>query len=68
VAATCITWAIVEGQEVLRAGQGKLAMVPEGRGVFTRMTSGKPADGRLHRNDKGQIQADIDRCSRSSRA
>jgi branched-chain amino acid transport system ATP-binding protein len=38
VAARVLHGQSVEGQEVLRAGQGKLAMVPEGRGVFTRMT------------------------------
>ncbi|MCI1007606.1 ATP-binding cassette domain-containing protein, partial [Herbaspirillum sp. C7C8] len=40
----------------------KLAMVPEGRGVFTRMSIQENLlMGAYTSNDKGQIQADIDR-------
>ncbi|MBO16578.1 ABC transporter ATP-binding protein, partial [Herbaspirillum sp.] len=40
----------------------KLAMVPEGRGVFTRMSIQENLlMGAYTSNDKGQIQADVDR-------
>jgi branched-chain amino acid transport system ATP-binding protein len=37
----------------LGPGQEGLAMVPEGRGVFTRMTITETADGAYIRNDSG---------------
>jgi branched-chain amino acid transport system ATP-binding protein len=59
----------LKGKKSFELVKDKLAMVPEGRGVFTRMSIHENLlMGAYTSNDKGQIQADIDRGSRSSRA
>ncbi|EOA02094.1 ABC transporter ATP-binding protein [Herbaspirillum sp. BH-1] len=52
----------LKGKKSFELVKDKLAMVPEGRGVFTRMSIQENLlMGAYTSNDKGQIQADIDR-------
>lgn len=52
----------LKGKKSFELVKDKLAMVPEGRGVFTRMSIQENLlMGAYTNNDKGQIQADIDR-------
>ena len=52
----------LQGRKAFQLVQGKLAMVPEGRGVFTRMSIQENLlMGAYTRNDKAQIDADIER-------
>ena len=52
----------LQGRKAFQLVQGKLAMVPEGRGVFTRMSIQENLlMGAYTRNDKAQINADIER-------
>ena len=52
----------LEGTQSFRLVQQKLAMVPEGRGVFTRMTIHENLlMGAYTRNDKAAIEADIEK-------
>ena len=49
----------VPGHELIRRG---LALVPEGRGIFARLTVAENlAMGAYHRNDKAEIAADLER-------
>ncbi len=52
----------LKGKKSFELVKDKLAMVPEGRGVFTRMSIQENLlMGAYTSNDKGQIQADVDR-------
>ncbi|MCA1323474.1 ABC transporter ATP-binding protein [Herbaspirillum sp. alder98] len=52
----------LKGKKSFELVKDKLAMVPEGRGVFTRMSIQENLlMGAFTSNDRGQIQADIDR-------
>lgn len=52
----------LKGKKSFELVKDKLAMVPEGRGVFTRMSIQENLlMGAYTSNDKGQIQADIDK-------
>jgi branched-chain amino acid transport system ATP-binding protein len=52
----------LQGRKAFQLVQGKLAMVPEGRGVFTRMTIRENLlMGAYTQKDNAQIEADIDR-------
>ncbi|EJN02739.1 ABC transporter ATP-binding protein [Herbaspirillum sp. YR522] len=52
----------LKGKKSFELVKDKLAMVPEGRGVFTRMSIQENLlMGAFTSNDKGQIQADIER-------
>lgn len=52
----------IQGTNSFELVKNKLAMVPEGRGVFTRMTILENLlMGAYIRNDKGGIQADVDK-------